>query len=879
MHEPQPFSKFLPDDLSAEDAAFIANFTRRFSNLKDVSNLASMKMVRTLPSGGQAIVFDMGGVRKVIVRAPQVDRSEDARSDGKAKLAVPMLFSGLVEKAIVPFGEGVTLELTDVCSRRLKGYEGSGPGRVKLKRFAIEYGPKHQEFRPDSSNLLHSQYAQLRASWFSGRMAALVQVAGGYGMHDFEKLPDDPIERATMALPGKVQRAIAKELKFPLDDSDPRQPPRLPGYKGWPPKSGEIQFDYEFMETHGVAFGAGGKPWLVRVSPAGVFAMPLPMVPATTTQAFREYIAEKGDREIEWLLDTFGGMPSGEGFPAGGEAFEAWKRAGVVIKVCDVADFYSNGSGYSSAMGWSFNTSGTLAVNTCYTFGDSDGIQRGSTYMLSLSMGEAKDDGMVWGFEKPSDSVQARRLGEYLVLVHQGLGTSERDLALRYKLRRVPLSDLLARANNRMATPKQEQEYWDQFEADPIATCTGNMRRIAEGKLWAPGQPKTHPQIKFPEPWSKPQGCLSHDFGRMEGYPAPDPRPRCDTIMHAYFIGDDLKVVKYFRDDRTTEVEEENDFDECMIVGSWRQVITHTPKGLMGNFYTTDFDERELAAEHTTVTEIKGQDLGFDTAPFYGLDGWPMMCGTLWRNRYFQHDTHTEVSEGYGMVVATCVPYLAPHAVLHAWKWNTSGARVTDSRQVYFIRDPNSYRYFTYDFVWAWFGCDSSGNMATATKVEPYPRDGEPFWLVGYNYNPGPCTDFADEGDWMGGLPQDITHIAHKDPKNWEYGANGGGRPTVKNFSKTTQEEGDKGGDLRISLDPLPQTVHKEVPNWHYFEMSPDEYGNVFYRDAIRNEAGNAVYSSVSEPESEGSPLRKHWGHTSLADHKSAHHFIGVIHE
>lgn len=260
MHEPKPFGQFSPEDLSAEDAAFLDNFTRRFSNFKDVSNLASMKMVRTLPSGAQAIVFDMGGVRKVIVRAPQVDRIEKPQSDGKAKLAVPMLFSGLVEKAIVPFGDGVTLELTEVCSRRLKGYEGSGPGRVKLQRFAIEYGPKHQEFKPESASLLHSQYAQLRASWFSGRMAALVQVAGGYGMHDFEKLPDDPIERATMVLPKKVQRAVAKELKFSLDDSDPRQPPRLPGCKGWPPKTGEIQFDYEFMETHGVSFGAGGKP-------------------------------------------------------------------------------------------------------------------------------------------------------------------------------------------------------------------------------------------------------------------------------------------------------------------------------------------------------------------------------------------------------------------------------------------------------------------------------------------------------------------------------------------------------------------------------------------------------------------------------------------
>ena len=62
--------------------------------------------------------------------------------------------------------------------------------------------------------------------------------------------------------------------------------------------------------------------------------MPLPLVPATTTEAFREYIEEVADEEILKILDRFGGMPSGESFPVG-QDFQAWRRAGVVIKVCD----------------------------------------------------------------------------------------------------------------------------------------------------------------------------------------------------------------------------------------------------------------------------------------------------------------------------------------------------------------------------------------------------------------------------------------------------------------------------------------------------------------------------------------------------------------
>ena len=885
MHEPNPFGQFSADDLSEDDAAFIKNLTQRLTNLKDVSELPSMKMVRSLPSGGQVIAFDMGGVRKVIVRKPQKEEKPDEQHDGRVKLAVPMLFSGVVDEPVVRYGSGVKLTLTQTASRRLKGYEGNGPDSVTLQRFAIEYGPKHQEFVPENPTRLYTQYDQLYSSWFSGRAASLVQVAGGYGRHDFNKLPEDPIERATMVLPGNVQRAVAKELKFSLDESDLRKPPMLPGYKGWPPSSGQVQFDYEFLDSYGVTFGADNTPWLVRVQPIGVHAMPLPMVPATTTQAFRDYVAEKGDAEIQWLLDTFGGMPSGEGFPAPGEDFEAWKRAGVVIKVCDTADFYSHGSGYSSAMGWSFNTTGTQAVNTCYEFGDGDGIQRGKTYMMGLSMGPLKDHGMVHGFQSAGDPVLDDQLGAYLVLVHQGLKNSERDLALKYKLRKASTADLLARASNRLANAKDEQEYWDKLEAPPIAPCSGDIRLYAQGMVWAPGQPRSHPQIKFPEPWARPYGCLSHDFGRLEGYPAPDPEPRCDTIMHAYFIGDDLKVVKYFRDIRTSEdVEEENDFDECMQIGSWTQTITHTPKGLMGLFYTSDFDAREVGAVHTTVNTIRGSDLGYDTTPNFSFDDFFSQVGTLWRNRYFQHDTHSVEQDGYGLVITMCVPYLAPNSIIQAFQKGATSVKTTDSRQVYGVRDPNSYRYFTYHFVWAWVGGDASGNAGTHTgPVYPDPRSnggwlGQPVWVIGYNYSPGACTDFADQGNWLGGLPQDITWLVHPDTNSWNH-SGGGGRPTVKNFTRSKVETPDPTGNLQISLDVNPQPISKEVPRIGYFEMSPSEYGDVFYVDAARNEAGDAVYSSCSEEEAPGSKTRKHWGYSKLADHKTPPRFIGVVNE
>ncbi|HCR1715105.1 TPA: hypothetical protein ONA96_006510, partial [Pseudomonas aeruginosa] len=49
------------------------------------------------------------------------------------------------------------------------------------------------------------------------------------------------------------------------------------------------------------------------------------------------------------------------------------------------------------------------------------------------------------------------------------------------------------------------------------------------------------------------------------------------------------------------------------------------------------------------------------------------------------------------------------------------------------------------------------------------------------------------------------------------------------------------------------------------------------YRDAVHVAIGDARYASIYETGQDG--LRRRWGHTALADHKAAHHFIGVINE
>lgn len=870
MHQPRPHGTFGTD--GDEDAAALELLARRLTNVKDLSGLGSLRMSRTLPSGAMAIAQDMGGVFKVIVQPRPQESPVTEPNDGLAEHYIPMLFSGVIKKAVVRPGEGVEIELSEQARRRLSGYDPEAalpPKQVKLQRFRVDYNFRCSELKPkDPGAFLHSQYAAQRPTWYSGAMAEVIQVVGGYGRQDFEALPKDRVERARMALPPRVQLGIESELGSL----------RLPGYTGVPNKKGEFQYDYKFGHTNGVGFDPDGKPWLLRVVPSGVFAMPLPLVPATTVPTFRTYVSEEvGDDELLWALNRFGGLPSGEGMPADGDDFEAWRRAGVIIKVCDSADFYRRIM-YSSACGWAFNASGTEGFNTCYDYDDDKGLGFGLAYKLSLRLGPAKDAGRLPAGFHLDDPLEARTMDDYLSSLWRELGAGgARELAIKYKLTRsLPqVLERMGKVRDVSYDPDAEVDYWDNLEAEPIAAHSGSVNQVGRGWLYHGAAFIYQPQIKFPEPFAG--CCLSHNFSPLLHARNDSSYPRCDTVMYGYYIGEQLKVVKYFWDDRTFSKDVQDNSGECMTVGSFERTETTGSTSLVGNFYTTDFDDRGELPEAQTVTKTVGTDLGYDTKPWFEFDFPFSSVGTLWRNRYFQHKTIRSSTEGHEKSVAVCVPFFARNAVLHAVRESTTGARVTNSRAIYSITDPNSYRFYTWDFVFAWKGGSTKGNVASVTDVSPSPKDGDPVWVMGYNHNPAACSDFADQGDWMGGLPQDYTWLIHPDKNAWAI-SGGGGAPTTKSYSTSTTEPKKVSGHLQASTLRQTGEVNKD-PARGYFESSPSEIGVMFYVDAIKNVAGDAEYANASEADPAAPKQRKRWGFTRLADHKSAHHFIGVINE
>ncbi|MCK1179940.1 hypothetical protein MX114_32125, partial [Pseudomonas aeruginosa] len=632
MYSPRPYGRFAEDaELSADDAAAVERLARNLTNFKQASDLANLKRVADLPSGRQAVAIDMGGVFRILVL--EQHELPQFRFDGVAQTNIPMLFSGVITRAqVLTDGQGVGIRLTEQARRRLVAYDPKAalpPKDVALQRFVIKYEPRFQYFEPREQGIYtFTQYVKQRPTWYSGAMAEVMQVVGGYGRQRLEDLPENDLERARMLVPERYMALVREQLGNV----------RLPGYSGFPDEAGQFKCEYAAFRCHGVAFDSSNSPWLLQIDGRGVYAMPLPVVPATTTDAFRRYMEEVGDDEILRLLDRFGGMPSGEGFPPTGSEFEAWRRAGVIIKVCDPADFYSANPMYT-ACGWAMNSRGTEGFNTCWGYDDT-GLMRVHAYKMRLSLAPAKNQGRIeneWQFD---DEEQRAKLNAYLSKVYSALSAGgARELAIMYKVRRVPVAQILARA---AIEAGNDLEYWENLELPPIAQHQGHISRVASGPFYWPSKvEKSCTRLKFPELTA--QGCESFVHVSPDYFGAP---VQCDTVIFGCYVQDQLRVIKYFYDERKFKKEATSSFEDIMIVGQWEQIETFGLSGLMGFFYTTDFDDRQEQPAITVQTNIVGTDMGYGN-PAYSTPPTLWCVGGVSRSRYYMHRTTVDTTETF----------------------------------------------------------------------------------------------------------------------------------------------------------------------------------------------------------------------------------------
>ncbi|HFH4369616.1 TPA: hypothetical protein ACGJWR_002859 [Pseudomonas aeruginosa] len=729
MYSPRPYGRFAEDaELSADDAAAVERLARNLTNFKQASELASLKRVADLPSGRQAVAIDMGGVFRILVL--EQHELPQFRFDGVAQTNIPMLFSGVITRAqVLTDGQGVGIRLTEQARRRLVAYDPKAalpPKDVALQRFVIKYEPRFQYFEPREQGIYtFTQYVKQRPTWYSGAMAEVMQVVGGYGRQRLEDLPENDLERARMLVPERYMALVREQLGNV----------RLPGYSGFPDEAGQFKCEYAAFRCHGVAFDSSNSPWLLQIDGRGVYAMPLPVVPATTTDAFRRYMEEVGDDEILRLLDRFGGMPSGEGFPPTGSEFEAWRRAGVIIKVCDPADFYSANPMYT-ACGWAMNSRGTEGFNTCWGYDDT-GLMRVHAYKMRLSLAPAKNQGRIeneWQFD---DEEQRAKLNAYLSKVYSALSAGgARELAIMYKVRRVPVAQILARA---AIEAGNDLEYWENLELPPIAQHQGHISRVASGPFYWPSKvEKSCTRLKFPELTA--QGCESFVHVSPDYFGAP---VQCDTVIFGCYVQDQLRVIKYFYDERKFKKEATSSFEDIMIVGQWEQIETFGLSGLMGFFYTTDFDDRQEQPAVTVHTTIVGTDMGYGN-PAYSTPPTLWCVGGVSRSRYYMHRTTVDTTETFTLDVAALVPVFERDCMLYAYQDHTGGRSSHEETTQGSVPDPTSYELWCYDDIWHWMGQTRNGN-----RGDPPSKDGVPVYVDTLVYSPTEVSDFAESGNWL----------------------------------------------------------------------------------------------------------------------------------
>ena len=80
------------------------------------------------------------------------------------------------------------------------------------------------------------------------------------------------------------------------------------------------------------------------------------------------------------------------------------------------------------------------------------------------------------------------------------------------------------------------------------------------------------------------------------------------AIIFGYYIGDDLKVVKYFREDRDYTHKVQSDFEDCMTVGSWTKIEQHGAFRLRnGNLSAVCVDARQRVEAVLNAAHAGGQ--------------------------------------------------------------------------------------------------------------------------------------------------------------------------------------------------------------------------------------------------------------------------------
>lgn len=705
------------------------------------------RLIQRADLGGMRVVSDFvrlsdtaycyavvaGAVAKVVIVA------EGAREETVVEEFVapksPDFLSGMVMGGTMPMtDEGRTMMEfwpTPECASRF----GLSSNVHAQPRLAVA---PHSEFSvleaPDSyMGPPYSQYVKLKPTMYSGAMRKVAQVLMGFGHLSEISIYD----KYAMDNPGATPSVPKGEGREPTEHE------RDVAQNGM-----QMRYDWRWHRTHGIAIASDGVPWLVEVgNTRGVIAMPLPLIPETTTVEFYELVEQMGDAAGMAALELLGGFPSGETFPAD---IEPWIRAGRVVRlVDDMSAFYRYGA-FSSALGWAFPDSGREAHNTCVGR-DGAGRQIALHFGVNIHVG-------AWDGNKPRNgnlreppphigpapAARARAIMRRVAAMKE----DPRYAAVIWKIDHMSDAELGSAEMFNIGGPEGIFESLDAMTVQPVASCSGSLYEQERGYLYKRGRLAQY-DIKFPSP--ELGYLLSWDMQPEPGVPEP-PEP-CNTTVHVFFVGEELKYVRFFNDVRQDAGHNNvtDDTDGCELIGRFTRTEERQGAYLPVMVYSGDFDDRDLLFGSRSIRISDCDRNGYSSVTIADDIIRPYLAH-LSRQMRFHCCTETKSWQGEDLKSAMVVPFYDRCAYYYVLARGSEQYSRSYSCRYKYKTDPwscNTWRNFP-GYTGSWAGDINNGRWL---RLDQHPSGCGPVvartvLAPGAGYSGDGCSDFADQGAW-----------------------------------------------------------------------------------------------------------------------------------
>lgn len=606
---------------------------------------------------GYLYALTANGVNRIIISAnPQATDRVDEPPLEVVTHNFPDMLSGVVFGGQLVGSAMYTFAPTAQCR---KIFPEIPAGKSPNGRLAVRTWVGNEETGGDGL----SQYAGLKPSMYTGRMAKAVSAVMGLGRIDISKMTDPRINKQDSELSKYLKDVKANGV--------------------------QVRYDYKWHRTHGIHMGPDGRAWLIEIGVnRGVLARPLPALPRSLQAGFGDSLILRGDEDLRLVFEELNCIPSGEAFPNTTAELNRALTRGDVLRLMEpsaLAPFYSK-SPYSTALGWAFGDSGREAHNTAYGYETGAETQTGYHYQINIS---------------------------------------------------------LSAVNN------------SRLSGTPIGTGSASLVIQSQGGLWGAGKLGKYLPFKPHEPLLP--GLLSHDASPLNGGAAP---PFCDTTVFVSFVGDDLKVAKFYYNpdqDIYNTIDDPRYPGECLLAGNWDIVETSGTRSFPKMMYTNDIDQRRTLQERVKLTQIVSKDLGYDPPYFSDFIEAPEYCAVA-RNRVFENTTTITTTGGESINAVIAIPQFSRSAYYYAYGQRATENLKSTFKQYYYVQDPNrayGWRKFVQisqppiseDCILNRFAC---GTTHTDRRIIclSYETDGSGPWVVGGGSG-NACYEFADHGEWL----------------------------------------------------------------------------------------------------------------------------------